>query len=85
MLDVRIHLRMQLRNDDLIDDLLRLDRAQPDLDRGFDIGNVAREERQAFAVQPVGQSNFQQGDLRAFDARISRSDGRWNGGRFDYA
>jgi flagellar basal body rod protein FlgB len=31
------------------------------------------------------QSNFKQGDLRAFDAGISRSDGRRNGGRFDYA
>ena len=76
---------MQLRDDHLIDDRVRLNRAQANLDGGFDISHFAGEKRQPFAVQTIGQADFQQGDLRAFDARIRRSDGRRNGGGFDYA
>ena len=85
LLKIHIHLGMQLRDDHLIDNILRLNCAQTNLDGGFDIRHFAGEERQPFAVQTIGQADFQQGHLRAFDTRIRRSDGRRNGGGFDHA
>ena len=59
LLKIHIHLGMQLRDDYLIDDGLRFDHAQPDLDGGLDISHFAGEERQPFALQTIGQADFQ--------------------------